>query len=190
MDRAERRPGLIGFAGEVLVLSGPPGAGKTTTAQALAAAPGSPKVHLHADDFWRFIRHGALAPYLSEAHAQNGTVVEVLAGAAERYAGGGYFVVLDGIVGPWFLPPFRTLRVPVHYVVLRPPLADALRRCRERGGDTLSDPGTITALHGQLASLGALERHVLRTDGQHPQQTLEAVVEALRSGAFRLSPRP
>ncbi|HLU01690.1 MAG TPA: AAA family ATPase, partial [Advenella sp.] len=58
-------------AGEILILTGPPGSGKTTTALAVAEQPGSAKVHLHADDFWRFIKNGAIAPYLSNAHIQN-----------------------------------------------------------------------------------------------------------------------
>jgi hypothetical protein len=49
----------------------------------------------------------------------------VLAKAAERYAQGGYFVVVDGIVGPWFIHPFKSLKQPVHYVVLRPALEAA-----------------------------------------------------------------
>lgn len=39
-------------AGHILLLSGHPGSGKTTTAEALAHLPGVPKVHLHSDDFW------------------------------------------------------------------------------------------------------------------------------------------
>lgn len=177
---------MVNLAGEVLVLTGPPGSGKTTTAEALAGEPGASKVHLHADDFWHFIKNGAVAPYLPEAHEQNGVVVDVLAKAAEGYAGGGYFVVVDGIIGPWFLQPFKALTVPLHYIVLRPPLDIAIKRCRERGGNTLSAPEPITALYQQLSSLGELERHVLRTTGHTPQETLSAVIGALRSGAFRL----
>ncbi len=78
------------------------------------------KVHLHADDFWHFIKHGAIPPYLPEAHEQNRSVVRILANVAEGYARGGYFVLLDGIVGPWFLGHFHSLRVAPHYIVLRP----------------------------------------------------------------------
>ncbi len=177
----------VDLAGEVLILTGSPGSGKTTTAVALANEPGAPKVHLHTDDFWHFIKNGAIPPYLPDAHQQNGIVIDILAKAAQGYAKGGYFVIVDGIVGPWFLAPFWALSVPLHYIVLRPPLDVAIARCRERGGDTLSDPEPITALHRQLSDLGELQRHMLPTDGLAPQETLRAVIEAVQGGAFRLA---
>lgn len=177
-------------AGEILILTGAPGSGKTTTAQMLAKRPGSAKVHLHSDDFWHFIQHGAIPPYLPEAHGQNAVVISVLAECAAGYASGGYFVVLDGIFGPWFLPAFDQVAVPVHYVVLRPPLDVAIQRCRERGGDTLADPVPITALHHQFDSLGPLERHVLFTEGQTREETANAVSDAVRGGAFLLAKPP
>ena len=178
---------MIDHAGEVLVLTGPPGSGKTTTAGLIAAAAGAPKVHLHADDFWHVIRAGAIAPYDAAAHRQNAVVIDVLAGAAATYARGGYFVVLDGIVGPWFLAPFRVLAVPVHYVVLRPPLDVAIDRCRARGGDTLTASGPITALHQQFSALGRLESHVIATGAESREDTVAVVLAALASRAFRLA---
>ncbi|MBN9434239.1 MAG: AAA family ATPase [Bosea sp.] len=175
-------------SGEILILTGPPGSGKTTAAATLAALPGSAKVHLHSDDFWGFIRHGAIAPYLAEADSQNRVVMNVLAGAVAGFARGGFFVVLDGIIGPWFLPAFAGIDVPLHYVVLRPDLDEAIARCQSRGGDTLTDPATITDLHGQFAALGPYERHALAIGGLDRQQALERIVEALASGAFLLSP--
>lgn len=171
---------------EIVILTGPPGSGKTTTARSLATLPGSTKVHLHADDFWHCIRHGALSPYRPAAHVQNGVVMGVLANAAAGYAGGDMLAIVDGIIGPWFLSPFRALPLPVHYIVLRPPLADAIQRCRQRGGDTLTDAATITALHGQFAALGALENHVLDIAGYDARRTLDAVIQAIAGGAFRL----
>ncbi len=173
-------------SGEILILTGTPGAGKTTTAEMLANQPGSPKVHLHSDDFWHFIKNGAIQPYLPEAHAQNAIVMDALTKVAKAYADGGYFVIVDGIIGPWFLEPFRTLAAPLHYVVLRPSLDEAIRRCRERGGNTLTDPGPIAELHRQLSALGPLEPHVLATEGLSRSQTLAAVRAAVESSAFRL----
>jgi adenylate kinase family enzyme len=78
--------------GRVIVLTGPPGAGKTTVARVLAESlPTS--VHLHADDFWHYIRRGRVEPYLAEAHQQNQTVMDAIAQAAFCYAAGGYQVI-------------------------------------------------------------------------------------------------
>ncbi|WP_445082848.1 AAA family ATPase [Chelativorans sp. YIM 93263] len=176
--------------GEILILTGTPGAGKTTTASALAALGGSPKVHLHADDFWHFIKHGAVSPYLPEAHRQNEVVLDVLANVAAGYAKGGYFVIVDGIVGPWFLEAFSTISLPTHYIVLRPSLETAIERCRLRGGDTLSDPAPITALHQQFSALGPLERHVLTTEDDDRGSLLLRVTAALGSDAYRLTWEP
>jgi hypothetical protein len=144
-------------------------------------------VHLHADDFWHFIRQGAIPPYLPEAHEQNQCVMSVIARAAEGYASGDYFVIVDGIVGPWFLDPFRRLQQPVHYLVLRPDLDVATDRCRRRGGDTLTDPVHIAALHEQFADLGRLDKHVIKTAGQSLDQTLASVRAALSGGNYRLA---
>ena len=74
----------------------------------LARRRAVPSVHLHPDDFWHFIKQGWIAPYLPQAHQQNQTVVHVVAHAAFGYAAGGYQVICDGIVGPWFIDVFRT----------------------------------------------------------------------------------
>jgi hypothetical protein len=54
-----------------------------------------------------WIRTGFVLPYLPEAVSQNEVVSRVIVGAAGDYSRGGYDVVIDGILGPWALEPFR-----------------------------------------------------------------------------------
>jgi len=173
------------FGGHILILSGPPGAGKTTLSRALAALPGSAKAHLHADDFFHAIKHGAISPYRPEAHARNAVVIDAVAAAAQAYAAGGLLTIVDGVIGPWFLAAFRRLAAPVHYLVLQPPLEAAIARCRDRGYG-LQDAAAVAALHAQLADLGELRAHALATGEATPEQTLTRVVDALAGDAFVL----
>jgi len=175
----------------VIVLTGPPGAGKTTVARVLAdSLPAS--VHLHADDFWHYIRQGRVAPYLPEAHQQNQIVMDVIAQAAFCYAAGGYQVVCDGIVGPWFIGVFRTVAtaraIPLHYVIVRPDQATALRRARRRPSHALTNPGPIRQLHREFTDIGAYERHVFDNTWLEPQATADAVLRGLAEGAYYLAP--
>ena len=119
-----------------LILSGPPGAGKTTIARVLADASALPAVHLHTDDFYDAIRTGFILPWLPESQAQNTIVTRAIAAAAMAYAGGGYAVMLDGVVGPWFLDIYREAAADagqlIDYVVLRPTLETVVARARDR----------------------------------------------------------
>lgn len=178
---------LDAFAGHIVILSGSPGSGKTTTAEVLARIPGAvPKVHLHTDDFWGNIKHGLIAPWLPESHAQNRMIMEIAAGVAGRYARSGYFVALDGVVRPAMLDAYLALDLPLHYVVLRTSVTEAVARCTSRGGDSLTDPVVVANLHAEFADLGAYESHVLAVDGLGRAQTLPAVIAAVQSGAYRL----
>lgn len=89
--------------GRIIVITGSPGTGKTTTASIVAKESDLAKsVHMHTDDFFHYLSKGAILPHLPESNEQNAVVIEAFLAAAKRYASGGYDVIVDGIVGPWF----------------------------------------------------------------------------------------
>jgi len=176
---------------EVVILTGPPAAGKTTVAGLLAASASVPTVHVTTDQFYRSIRTGFVLPFLPEAQRQNEVVVEAIVGTVATFARGGYDVVVDGIVGPWFLPPFRALaerdNLTLSYVVLRPDLDTTLARAKQRMGHELKDVDAIAGLYRAFAQLGALEHHVIDTGTLSAEQTSAEVRRILASGTYRLA---
>ncbi|MFD6178459.1 MULTISPECIES: DinB family protein [unclassified Isoptericola] len=179
----------------VTLLTGPPGAGKTTVAALLAADVDRPTVNFTTDTFYRSIATGFVPPYLAGSQRQNETVAAAIVGAVSAYVRGGYDVLVDGVVGPWFLPPFRAAAAregwDLAYVVLRPDLDVTLARATGRADAELRDPGAVRSMHAAFADLADLEPHARDTGDEEPADTAAALRAALADGAFRLrAPAP
>lgn len=173
----------------IVVVSGPPGAGKTTVA-ALLARSYDKAVHLVGDEFFRSIAAGYVAPWLPESHDQNVTALHAAAAAAVRYADGGYTVVLDWLLGPWSLQSLVdelwASGAPLHYVVLRPDEATCVARAVARSAPELVDPEPVRVMHEKFADLGWYERHVVDTARMTAEQAARRVADTVASGAVEV----
>ena len=174
----------------ILIVSGPPGAGKTTAAGILAERSAR-AVHVEADAFFRFIRSGYVEPWKPESHQQNSLVMRIVAEVAAAYASEGYFTIVDGIVIPgWFLVPLRdALRdagCRVAYAVLRAPMAECAARARDRAGDPLADPKVIEGLWRDFADLGGFERNALDLGARDPEEVADMLERRLADGSLEV----
>src|SRR5918997_6739645 len=124
----------------LLIVTGPPGAGKSTVAAPLADGV-EPSVLMAGDDFFAFLPRGAIPPWRPGSDAQNETVTEAAGAAAGRFAAGGLATIYDGVVGPWFLPTFAaaTGLDRLDYMILLPSVERCLERVATRIGHGFSD---------------------------------------------------
>ena len=167
----------------ITIISGGLGAGKTTLSSALAhAAPAG--LHLITDVFYTFPAY-PVDPTTEEAHTQNTTIIKAIGRAAAAFAEGGYDVVLDGVVGPWFLPTLLgewPHPIDVAYVILQARLDVALARVLGRDGTATQTQ--VRHMHEAFADLGSYPGHVIETSDQLPEAVCAAFIQRRRTGAF------
>ncbi len=171
----------------IAIISGTPGAGKTTACAELARRA-TRGVHVAGDDFLGYIAHPIL-PIAPESHGQNATVITATAGAVRAYAQAGYTVFVDGIFGPWFMPLLLGGlgdRVPVHYFILSLPLTVAI----QRGGARSVDPvaaNVVEKMHREFTQAERFHGHRLEVGGLPPARVVEAILERLADGGYRVA---
>ena len=178
--------------GRIILITGSPGTGKTTTASIVAKESDMDKsVHMHTDDFFHYLSKGAIPPYLPESNEQNLVVIEAFLEAAKRYARGGYDVIVDGIVGPWFLEPWRAIvreGYEVHYIVLRAGKGETMKRAVKRSKlDRKTNIELVETMWEQFCYLVTYESNVIETTIYSIQETVFAVKDKIASRTALLS---
>ena len=177
------------------MITGAPGTGKTTVASLVAEGSSLARsVHLHTDDFYHYLRKGAIPPHLPNSGEQNLVVTEAFLEAAKRFARGGYDVVVDGIVGPWFLGPWLQAAQEghqVHYIILRASKEETQGRAVGRAKlDRETNLELVEAMWDQFNSLGPYEPHALDTTHLSIGETVALVKEKIHGKGCLLAAAP
>lgn len=175
--------------GDLLIVSGPPGAGKSAIAAAVADRH-EPSVLIEGDAFFGFLRRGAIPPWLPEADPQNLVVGAATGAAAGRFAAGPAMVVYDGVVGPWHLYGWlgHAGLVSCSYAVILPPLDQCLHRIRTRVGHGFVDEDAARHMHAQFAGAAIDPRHLFANPAGAFEATVDAVVAAHAAGTLATLP--
>ena len=147
----------------LLVVTGPPGAGKSTIARLLATESG-PSVLVEGDAFFGFLATGRIEPWRAESNEQNTIVIQAAAKAAGTFVRGGFATVYDGVVGPWFLDTFleATGLDALDYAILLPTVEQCVARVMARTGHEFADEGATRTMHAEFERAAPSPRHVLR----------------------------
>ena len=173
----------------VLLLTGAPGAGKTSVARALARH-WDRAVHVEADEFFRFVASGYVDPAKPGSEGQNETVMRAVALTAATYADAGYTTIVEGIIQPrWFLEPLRdSLADAGHrtaYAILHAPLETCIERARTRAEHPAQDSAVVEQLWHAFAEPGGLAKHVVDTSTASAEEVAATIATDI-GGACRL----
>ena len=175
--------------GLVLLITGPPGSGKTTVADLVAASfPRS--VHVEADRFFRFIRSGFIEPWRSESGEQNDAVMSVISSAAADYADAGYVTIVEGILIPdqyleRVADALHDRGLDVSVVMLRTDLATALTRAAGRSDEPLRNPEAIEKIWTEFQGIDRLSRFEIDTQGRTTREAADSIGDRLAAGDLR-----
>ena len=179
---------------QVLILSGPPGAGKTAVALAICERFDR-MLHVSVDDLRHWVRAGYRRPWETGQQAREQLVMSAQnAAALARVAvGHRYAAIIDDVVTRSQVDLYRQalLGIPaeVHLVTLLPRLDTCLARDATRGASAI--PERVRAVHAELTlaiAEGAIPGAVLdSTADVDAYATADRVQDAVSRGVARFT---
>jgi predicted kinase len=169
----------------ILLLSGPPGAGKSTVACELIAILPGPVACIEGDKFWSFFAKGY---ELSEKGRNLTTIMVSMTAASLAYVRAGYHVIIDFSVPPWFLPTaFKIVNernIGLDYVMIRPSEKVCAARAAARAEGAIAD---YTVYKDFYASFTKAERHAICDDESDAATIAANIRDGIYEEIFRVT---
>jgi adenylate kinase family enzyme len=168
----------------IIIISGPPGAGKSTVAREFVAQSEGPTACIEGDRFWSFFVRGRVGePRLDNFK----TIMRAMTNAAVPFALAGYETVLDFSIPPWYLEAVRRItsarQVPVRYVVLRPSESVCAERVANRAKGAVADYAVFRDLYRSFDNAASC---TISDETIPPAETARLIQRQLDAGEFTL----
>lgn len=176
--------------GDLVIVTGPPGAGKSSVAPLVADGFAS-SVLIQGDWFFGLWRRGAIDPWLPEAGPQTTIAAAAAAATVGSFVRADCTVVYDGFIPPLDLPGFAALagvattRYAVHYAVLLPSEATCVARVASRAGHGFTSEEATRGMYRDFADEALTDRHRVTRAAEGPRDAASRVLDGVRAGTLR-----
>lgn len=168
--------------GNVIMLSGPVGAGKTTVARELIKLLPGPLAYMEGDTFWSFIAKSEKRG----AREHFPVIMRAMTAASLPFVRSGFDALIDFSIPPEFLPTARKILkdATLDYILLRPSLAVCEARARERSEGKIADYSVYREFY---ALFEGAERHTICDDEADAALLAARIRDGLGAGKFRVA---